>query len=68
MLFSLDFANNTIYYGFFFFKNVALFFLICTAIAQLSNPITKLIISIGIPTNETKAETQMCLVTVETKI
>ena len=39
-----------------------------TAIAQLSNPITKLIISLGIPTKETKAEIQMDPVTLETKI
>ena len=41
---------------FFFFVIVDLYFLIPAAIAQVFNPIAELIISIGIPMKEAKAE------------
>ena len=40
----------------FFFVIVDLYFLIPAAIAQVFNPIAELIISIGIPMKEAKAE------------
>ena len=40
----------------FFFVIIDLCFLIPAAIAQVVNPIAELIISIGIPTKEAKAE------------
>ena len=48
-----------------FSKCADLYFLISTVIAQLSNPITKLIISVGIPTKEIKPEIQIHPVTVK---
>ena len=53
MLFNIDFANNTILsYLSFFFLIIDLYFLICGAIAQIFNPIAKLVIAIGIPIKE----------------
>ena len=60
MLFNLDFANNTILLCFFFFFLIIdLYFLIPAAIAQIFNPIAELVISIGIPSKEAKAEIEI---------
>ena len=57
MLFNLDFANNTILsYLFFFFLIIDLYFLIPAVIAQIFNPVAEVVIPIGIPTKEVKAE------------
>ena len=57
MLFDLDFADNIILsYFFFFFIIINLYFLIAAIIAQFSNPIAELVIPIGIPTKEVRAE------------
>ena len=53
MLFNLDFANNTIL-SCYFFLIIDLYFLIIAVIAQFLNPITELVIPIGIPTKEPK--------------
>ena len=56
MVFNLDFANNTIFSCFFFFYLIInLHFLILAVIAQIFNPITELVISMGKPTKEAKA-------------
>ena len=69
MLFNLDFANNTILLCFlFFFLIIDLYFLIAAVIIQIFNPIAELVISIGIPTKEAKAEMETHPVTVEAKI
>ena len=69
MLFDLDFHNNAILSCFFFFFLIIdIYFLISPAIAQIFNPIAKLIIPIVIPTKETKAEIEIHSVTAETKI
>ena len=69
MLFDLDFHNNAISWCFFFFFLIIdIYFLISPAIAQIFNPIAKLIIPIVIPTKETKAEIEIHSVTAETKI
>ena len=60
MLFDLDFANNTILSCFFFFFLIMeLYFLIPVAITQVFNPITELVIPIGMPSKEAKAEIEM---------
>ena len=67
MLFHLDFTNNTILYCFFFFFLVIdLYFLIPAVIAQIFILTGELVIAIGIL--EVKTETEIHLVTVETKI
>ena len=69
MLFNLDFANNTILSCFFFFfLTIDLYFIIPAAIAQIYNPIAELIIPIGIPIKEAKAENEIHPVIVEAKI
>ena len=55
MLFNLDFANNTIL-SCFFFLIIHLYFLIPAVVQQISNPIAGIVISIGIPNKEAKAE------------
>ena len=66
MLFNLDFPNNTILsWSFFFFLIIDLFFLIPAVFAQIFNPIAELVIPIGIPTNEAKAEMEIHPVIVE---
>ena len=55
MLFNLDFANNTIL-SCFFFIIIDLYFLIPADIKQMFNPIAELLIPIGTPTKEAKAE------------
>ena len=68
-LFNLSFANNTIFSCFFFFFLIIdLYFLIPAAIAQILNPIAELLIPIGIPSKEAKAEIQINPVTTEAKI
>ena len=60
MLFNLVFGKNTILSCFFFFFLVIdLYFLITAAIAQIFNPIAELVISIGIPSKEAKAEIEI---------
>ena len=70
MLFNLDFANNTILscFFFFFFLIIDLYFLIPAVIAQIFNSIAGLVIPIGIPTKEAKAEMETDQVIVEIKI
>ena len=69
ILFNLDFANNTIWSCFFFFFSIIdFYFLIPAAIAQIFNPIAELVIAIGIPTKEEKAEMKTHSVIVEAKI
>ena len=69
MLNFLDFANNTILSCFFFFHLIIdLYFLIPTAIAQIFNPIAKLLIPIGITSKEVKTEIEIHPVIVEAKI
>ena len=68
MLFNLDFASNTILSCFFFFFLIIdLYFLIPTVIAQIFNPIEELVIPIGIPTKEAKAEIETHPVIVQAK-
>ena len=52
----------------FFFLIIDLYLLIPAVLAQTSNPIAELAISIGIPTKEAKAEIEIHLVTAEAKI
>ena len=67
MLFNLDFADSTIVSCFFFFFLVIdLHFLIPAVIAQISNSI--LVISIGVPIKEEKAEMETNPVIVEIAI
>ena len=55
MLVNLDFAKNTISSCFcFFFLTTGLYFLIPAVIAQISNPISELVIPIRIPHEEKK--------------
>ena len=69
MLFNLDFANNTILSGlFFFFLIIGFYYLIAAVITQIFNPIAELVITIGIPTKEGKAEMETHPVTAETEI
>ena len=69
MLFNLDFPNNIILSCFFFFFLIIdLYLLIPAVIAQVFNPIAELIIPIGIPTKEAKAELEPHPVIVEAKI
>ena len=68
-LFKLDFANNTILSCFFFFLLIIdLHFLISAVITQIFNPIVELVIPIGIPTKEAKAEKETHPVIVEITI
>ena len=68
MLFSLDFANNTISSCFFFFFLIIdLHFLIPAAIAQILNPIAELVISKEIPSKEVEAELEIHPVIVKAK-
>ena len=57
MLFNLDFANNSISLCFFFFFLIIdLYVLIPTVITQIFNPTVELVIPIGIPTKEARAD------------
>ena len=51
------------YASFSFFLFVDLYFLIIAVIKQILNPVTELVISIRILTNEAKEETEIHLVT-----
>ena len=69
MLFNLDFANNTILSCFFFFFVIIdLYFLIPAVTAQIFNPNAELVISIGIPSEEAKAEIEIHPIIVEAKV
>ena len=69
MLLNLDFANNTILSCFFFFLLIIdLYFLIAAVIAQIFNQIAELVIPIGTPTKEQKAEMEIHPVIIEPKI
>ena len=69
MLFNLDFADSTIVSCFFFFFLVIdLHFLIPSVIAQISNSIAELVIPIGVPIKEEKAEMETNPVIVEIAI
>ena len=52
----------------FLFITIDLYFIIPAVITQIFNPIAELIIPIGIPTKESKAEMEMHPVTVQIKI
>ena len=57
MLFNLDFANNSISLCFFFlFLIIDLYVLIPIVITQIFNPTVELVIPIGIPTKEARAD------------
>ena len=65
-LFNLDFANNNILSSFFFFFLIIdLYFVILAVITQIYNPIAELVIPIGIPAKEVKAEMETHPVIVE---
>ena len=65
----MDFTKNTILSCFFFFVLIIdLYFLIPAAIAQIFNLIAELVIPIGIPIKEAKAENEINPVIVEAKI
>ena len=69
MLFNLDFANDNILSGFFFFSLIVnLYVLVSAVITQIFNPIADLLIPTGISTKEAKEEMEIHLVTVEIKI
>ena len=69
ILFNLDFANNAILSGvFFFFLIIDLYFLIPALIPQIFVPTAELVIPAGMVTNEANAEIEMEPATVETNI
>ena len=69
MLFNLDVANNTVLYFFFFLLLISVFyFWIPAVIAQIFNPIAQLVIPIGLPAKEAKAEIEIHPVIIEAKI
>ena len=53
---------------FFFFLSIDLHFLIPAVITETFNPITELVIPIGIPTKEAQSEMETYLLTVEINI
>ena len=68
-LFNLDFADKTILSCFFIFSLIIdLYFLIPAAIAQSFNPIAKLVVPVGIPSKEAKAEIEIHPAIVQAKI
>ena len=69
MLFKLDFTtNNNLSCFCFFLLIIHLYFLIPADIAQIFNLIAELVIPIGIPIKEAKAENEIHPVIVEAKI
>ena len=56
MVLNLDFGSKAILLCFFFFLIIDLYLLIPAVIAQIFNPIAKIVIPIGVPTKEAKAE------------
>ena len=68
MLFNFHFADNTISSCFFlFFLIIDLYFLIVAAITQIFYSAAELVIPIGIPTKEAKAEIEAHPVIAETE-
>ena len=63
MLLNLIFANNTFFCFFFIFLIVDLYLLVSAVIAQNFDPIVELVIPIGIPSKEAKAEIEINVVT-----
>ena len=57
-LFNLDFANDNIL-SYFFFLIIDLYLSIPAIIANIFDSITELVIPLGIPTKEAKAEMEM---------
>ena len=69
MLFNLDFANDIVLSCFFlFFLFIDLHFITPAVITQIFNPVAELVIPIGLPTKEAKAEMETHPVIVESKI
>ena len=69
MLFNLVLANNTVLScSFFFFLINDLYFLIPAIIVQIFNPISEIVIPIGIPSKESKEEIKIHPVIAEAKI
>ena len=69
ILFNLDFANNAILSGvFFFFLIIDLYFLIPAVIPQFFIPTAELVIPAGMVTNEANAEMETEPATVKTNI
>ena len=69
MLFNLDYANNIILSGFFFFFLIInLYSLILAVIAQIFNPIAELVILIGIPRKDANKKLEIHALNVEAKI
>ena len=69
MLFYLDFADNTILSGFFFFFLIMnLYFVIPAVIGKTFNPIAELVIPIEIPNKEAKEDMEAHPVIVEDKM
>ena len=67
--FNFDFINNIILsWFFFFFLIIDLYFLIPTAITQIFNHIAELVIPIGKPIKEAKAEIEIHPVIIEAEI
>ena len=56
MLFNADFANNILLYFFLFFLFIDLNYLVPAVITKHFNPIAEILIAIGIPVKEAKAE------------
>ena len=56
------------YHASFFFLIIDLYFLIPAIITQIFNPIAELVIAIGIPTKEAKAEMETHPLTVQIKL
>ena len=68
MLFNLDFANNKFYPACFTFSLLLTYTFNSVAFAQIFNPVAELVIPIGIPRKEVKAEMEIDSVIVEAKI
>ena len=68
MLLGLDFTNNIILWCFFILLIIDLYFLILTVIVQIFDLIAEVVIPIGIPIKEAKAEIEIHQVIVEVKI
>ena len=69
MLFKIDFADNTILSCFFFFFLIIdFYFLIFAVITQIFNPIEELVVPIGIPAKEARAEIETYPVNVKVTI
>ena len=68
ILFNLNFAKNTIFCDFSLFLIIYLYFLLPAFIAHIFNPTAELVIPIGMPSKEAKAEIQIHSIIVENKI